>query len=101
MIKIYNRKVGKNFRPFVIAEACINHDGNFNKAIKMIKEAKKANACAIKFQMHELDDEMLRKTPRSKNFKESLYDTLEKTNFTVEQHIKLKKFCEKIGIIYM
>jgi sialic acid synthase SpsE len=101
MIKIYNRKIGDNFRPFIIAEACINHDGIFNKAIKMIKEAKKSNACAIKFQMHDLDDEMLKKTPKSKNFKESLYETLKKTNFTTEQHIKLKKFCEKIGIIYL
>tara|TARA_B100000214_G_scaffold374403_1_gene357032 strand:- start:229 stop:1260 length:1032 start_codon:yes stop_codon:yes gene_type:complete len=101
MIKIYNRQIGKKFRPFIIAEACINHDGNFNKAIKMIREAKKANACAVKFQMHELDDEMLRTAPKSSNFKDSLYDTLKKTNFTVEQHIKLKKFCEEIGIIYM
>ncbi len=101
MIKIYNRKIGDNFRPFIIAEACINHDGSFNKAIKMIKEAKKSNACAIKFQMHDLDDEMLKKTPKSNNFKETLYETLKKTNFTTEQHIKLKKFCEKIGITYL
>ena len=74
MFKIYNRKIGENFRPFIIAEACINHDGNFSKAIKMIIEAKKSNGiCAIKFQMHDLDDEMLKKTPKSKNFKE---DTL-------------------------
>jgi sialic acid synthase SpsE len=101
MIRIYNRKIGDNFRPFIIAEACINHDGSFNKAIKMIKEAKKSNACAIKFQMHDLDDEMLKKTPKSYNFKETLYETLKRTNFTTEQHIKLKSFCEKIGIIYL
>ena len=41
MIKIYNRQIGKKFRPFIIAEACINHDGNFNKAIKMIERLKK------------------------------------------------------------
>ena len=101
MIKIFNRKIDIKSRPFIIAEACINHDGNFLKAIKMIKEAKKANACAIKFQMHDLEDEMLIKTPKSKNFKESLYETLKKTNFTIEQHFKLKKFCEKIGIHYL
>ena len=46
--------------------------------------------------MHDLDDEMLKKTPKSKNFKKTLYETLKKTNFTTEQHIKLKKFCEKL-----
>lgn len=101
MIKINSRVITPNSRPYIIAEACINHNGNFNTAVKMIKEAKKANACAIKFQMHELDDEMLKKTPKSNNFKNSLYETLKRTNFTIEQHIKLKKICEKTRIDYL
>ena len=101
MTRINKRKIYNFCKPYVIAEACINHNGNFEKAIKMIIEAKKANACAIKFQMHNLDDEMLKKTPRSNNFKDSLYETLKKTNFTTEQHIKLKKICERNNIDYL
>ena len=50
MFKIYNRKIGENFRPFIIAEACINHDGNFSKAIKMIIEAKNQMLVRLNFK---------------------------------------------------
>ena len=69
MIKIGKKKISKENRPYIIAEACINHEGNINIAKQMVKLASKAGASAIKFQMHVLDDEMLRKTPKSKNFK--------------------------------
>ena len=100
-MKIGNRIIGKNKRPYIIAEACINHEGNIKIAKKMIKLASSAGASAIKFQMHVLEDEMLKKTPKSKNFKESLYDALERTNFNIKQHIYLKNFCKKNKIDYL
>jgi len=101
MFKIGNKIISKNNKPYIIAEACINHEGNINIAKKMIKLASKTGASAIKFQMHVLDDEMLRKTPKSKNFKESLYDALKRTNLNVKQHIYLKKYCKKNNIDYL
>ena len=72
-----------NFRkPYIIAEACINHDGNIETAKKMVVIAKKSGADCIKFQIHNLKNEMLKETPKSNNFTESLWDTLEKTNIT-------------------
>ena len=41
----------------------------------MVDLASKAGVSAIKFQLHVLDDEMLKLTPKSKNFSESLYET--------------------------
>ena len=38
-------------KPFIIAEIGINHEGSFNKAKKLIHEAKKAGADAVKFQV--------------------------------------------------
>ncbi len=99
-------KIGKNIinqanKPYIIAEACINHEGNLNIAKKMIKLAAKAGASAIKFQMHVLDDEMLKTTPKSKNFDESLYETLKRTNLSIGEHIYLKKYCKKNNIDYL
>ena len=37
---------------FLIAEAGINHNGDLKKAFKLIDEAKKAGADAIKFQTY-------------------------------------------------
>ena len=93
--KILNKIISEDTKPYIIAEACINHEGNINIAIKMIDEAAKAGASAIKYQFHVLEDEMLKKTPKSKNFSESLYDTLNRTNLSIKEHQFLKNYCEK------
>ncbi len=90
-----------NKKPYIIAEACINHEGNIKIAERMISEASKAGVSAVKFQFHVLEDEMLKKTPKSKNFSESLYDALKRTNFNIKQHIYLKKLCKKKGVDYL
>jgi sialic acid synthase SpsE len=44
---------------------------------------------------------MLPEAPQSDNFEEPLYDTLDKTNLTVDEHRRLKQLCETIGITYI
>ena len=100
-IKIGTEIVSSLHKPFVIVEACVNHQGNFNIAKRMIIEAKKSGAQCIKFQHHIIDEEMLRNVPVSKNFNIPLDKVIEKTNFTLEQHKQLKKICENIGINYL
>tara|TARA_B100001121_G_scaffold306366_1_gene325711 strand:+ start:1285 stop:2319 length:1035 start_codon:yes stop_codon:yes gene_type:complete len=95
-------KVLKNFsKPYIIAEACINHEGNLENAFKMIEIAKESGAHCIKFQIHNLENEMLKTTPKSDNFDESLWDTLERTNFNISQQKILKQKCEEIKIDYL
>ena len=101
MFKIGNKIINQSNKPYIIAEACINHEGNIEKAKKMVVNAAKAGASAIKFQMHILEDEMLKVTPKSKNFDESLYDTLDRTNLNIKQHIYLKNYCKKYKIDYL
>ena len=76
MIKIGKNKISIKHRPYVIVEACVNHQGNFNIAKKMIYAAKDAGAQCIKFQHHIVKEEMLEKNiPKSSNFK-NLYQKL-------------------------
>ena len=56
--KISNRKIGLNYKPLIIVELGINHNGNFNIAKKIINKAKKAGAEIIKHQTHLPDFEM-------------------------------------------
>lgn len=98
---INNRKIGIGETPFIIAEACINHQGDFEIAKQMVKKAHSIGIDCIKFQIHFLENEMLKDTPISDNFDDSLWDTLEKTNLTISEHIQLKELCEKLGIIYL
>ena len=87
--------------PVVIAEAAVNHQGDFETAKRMVYIAHAMGAHIIKFQIHVLDNEMLRETPQSANFAEPLYVTLDKTNLSLEQHRELKHLCESLGILYL
>ena len=101
-IKIGNNKIGIDYKPYIIVEACVNHQGNLDIAKKMIFFAKKVGAQCIKFQHHIVSEEMLEKNiPKSSNFKKPLSKVIEDTNFSLKQHRYLKKLCEKIGIEYL
>ena len=88
-------------KTILIAEACENHFGKLNNAKKMIIEAKKSGADYVKFQHHIPNEEMLRKVPKSKNFRTPLYHFLKKNSLKIYQHEILKKYCHKIGIKYL
>lgn len=100
-IKIGNREVGEGFPPYIIAEAAVSHQGEIETAKKMVYMAHAVGCDAIKFQMHVLDNEMLRDVPTSDNFAEPLYDTLANTELTLDEHRELKKLCESLGIHYL
>ena len=101
-IKIGKNIIGQNYNPYVIVEACVNHQGNFEIAKKMVHFAKKAGAQCIKFQHHIVKEEMLENNiPKSSNFKKSLSEVIEDTNFSLDQHQVLKKLCDRIGIDYL
>ena len=100
-IQIGDRPVGAGHPPYVIAEACINHEGDIAIAREMTFSARAMGCDAIKFQFHVLDDEMLRDAPMSDNFDEPLYDTLDRTNLSIAEHRELKALCESIGIDYL
>lgn len=102
-ITINGRLIGKKYEPFVIAEIGINHEGDFNKAKKMVKDAAIAGAECIKFQRHIIEDEMI---PDAKkvipgNAKESIWEIMEKCSLTLQDHKKLKLYAEKLGMIYL
>ncbi len=101
VVKIGARSVGEGFSPYIIVEACVNHQGDFEIAKKMVYFAHAMGADAIKFQMHILEDEMLREVPMSDNFEISLWDTIEETNFSTDQHRELIALCAAIGIQYL
>lgn len=100
-ISIGHRQVGPGYKPYIVAEAAVNHQGDYATAKRMVYIAHAMGADAVKFQIHVLENEMLRDAPQSENFAEPLYDTLEKTNLSVDEHRRLKKLCETIGITYL
>jgi pseudaminic acid synthase len=51
-IEIRKKKIGKGYPTYIVAEMSANHNQNFEKAVKIVKAAKKAGADAIKLQTY-------------------------------------------------
>lgn len=100
-IIIKGREISMEFPPYIIAEGCDNHMGSIDMAKEMALRAKLAGADCIKFQHHLPDEEMLPNVPMSDNFDIPLYDFLKMHALSLEDHCKLKKYCDEIGITYL
>ena len=103
MIKLKKRIINNKSLPFIIAELGINHQGSFKIAKKMAYLAIKNGADAIKNQTHLLDDEMINDAKKIKpeNANKSIYNVIKSNYLKFEDEIKLKKFVESKGAIYL
>ncbi|WP_300407884.1 pseudaminic acid synthase [uncultured Psychrobacter sp.] len=54
-IEIDGRKIGRDFRPYILAELSANHNGVLRKALDTITAAKKCGADGIKLQTYSAD----------------------------------------------
>ena len=103
MINFSRFRIGSE-RCFIIAEIGNNHNGNFDRAIKMIDEAYNSGADCVKFQMRVLDRVYRRKSlnavDNDLNTEYSL-DLLRRFELSVDQHFELSRYCSKLGIPYL
>ena len=102
-ILICNRLIGPEYPPLVMAEIGINHEGDIDKAIRMIDDAAAAGCECVKFQSHVVEDEM---APEAKNVvpgnaSESIWNIMSRCALTEEQEWKLKEYVESIGLIFL
>lgn len=105
MSKFQNIQFNKIKKIFLIAECGINHNGNFKLAKKLIKASKLAGFDAVKFQTYTAENLVHKSTKLAKyqlktNYK-SQFEMLKKYSLKKEEFIKLKKFCDKIKIIFL
>ena len=77
-------------KALIVAEIGSNWEGSILKAEKIISEAKKAGADAVKFQIWRANDLYMRNNPSWKFIK--------KSELTFEKAEKIKKIADRIGI---
>ena len=74
--QIKNYEISIDSKPFIIAEAGINHNGDVENALKMIKVAKNAGVDAIKFQTFKAKN-IATKNAKKANYQKNLTDSNE------------------------
>jgi sialic acid synthase SpsE len=98
-LKLGALEVNNDSKVIVIAEAAVEHLGSLNVAKRMADTAKECGVDVIKYQLHIPEREML--AGKINFWGGSLDDILEKNNLTVDDHVELIKYCDKIGIQYL
>ena len=93
----------KFYKPLIIAEIGLSHDGDIKKALNLIYLSKKYGADIVKFQTHfaiyesTLDEPF--RTKVSDRYK-NRYDYWKKTEFSERQWKKIIQFCKKLKITF-
>ena len=102
-IKIGTRKIGPNFRPLVIFELGINHNGSLKLAKKIVDSAIKAGAEIIKHQTHIPEDEMSLEARKiiPINANKNIYQLIEECSLNELEELNLKKYVEKKGALFL
>lgn len=93
-------------RPYIIAEAGVNHEGSMDTAKRLIDEAKEGGADAIKFQTYKAETIASKESPAywdtNKEPTESQFKLFKKHDkFWKKEFEELKKYCDKADIEFM
>ncbi len=101
---ISGRPIGSQYAPYVIAEMSANHNGNIETAFRIIEEAKKAGADALKIQTYTPDTITLNSDLPDFQIKgglwdgKTLYELYQWAHTPWEWHKPLFEHAKKIGI---
>jgi N-acetylneuraminate synthase len=102
-IEINRRKVGADYKPLVIAELGINHEGSLQTAMEMVDAAARAGVEVLKHQTHIVEDEMSSEAQKviPGNADVSIYEIMARCALCEEDEIRLKEYTESKGIIFI
>lgn len=93
-------------RPYIIAEAGVNHEGKMELAKRLIEEAKEGGADAVKFQSYKAATIASKDSPSywdlNKEPTDSQYQLFKKYDrFWKNEFEELKQYCDNIGIEFI
>jgi sialic acid synthase SpsE len=99
--RLGTRLIGPEQPPLVVAEIGINHEGSFEKAIRMVDDANTSGCECVKFQCHIIEDEMVPNDVVPGNADESIWKIMEHCALSEAEEIRLKEYVESKGMIYL
>lgn len=94
------------YKPYIIAEVGVNHEGSMELAKRLIDEAKEGGADAVKFQTYKAKTLAAKDSPAywdtSKEPTKSQYELFKKhDSFWIDEMQELKEYCDKTDIEFM
>ena len=102
-IDISGRKIGMDYKPLVIAEIGINHEGSLDVAKQMVDAAKRAGVEMVKHQTHIVEDEMNKEAKKviPGNSDVSIYEIMKRCSLSQKEELELKEYVESNGMIFI
>lgn len=107
-IKIGDKFIGDGHPLYFIADIAANHDGDLDRAYKLIELAKEAGADAAKFQNFQAAkivskygfDNLGGQISHQANWKKSVFEVYQDASISQDWTAKLKEKCNEVGIDY-
>ena len=98
---IQNKIISRKNPPFIVAEVSANHNNSLQRALKLIDEAKKAGADAVKIQTYTADTitldskkrDFLITDKKSLWYGKYLYELYKKGSTPWEWHNEIFRYC--------
>lgn len=106
-IKIGDLRIGTHAPCFFIAEAGVNHDGDLNKALKLVDVAREAGASAVKFQTFRTELVASAHATKAKyqiettGHAESQADMIRKLELSPDDFQRISEHCSNVGILFL
>lgn len=107
-IKIGNKIIEFNEKPYFIADIAANHDADLDRAYKLIELAKASGADAAKFQNFKANkivsnkgfDSLSGKLSHQSTWTKSVVEVYDDASIPDDWTVKLKNKCDEVGIEY-
>lgn len=107
-MEIFKRNIGPNYPVYFIAEIGANHDGDLDRALRLIELAADSGADAVKFQHFEARSivsrrgfEELGKLAHQKGWDKSVYEVYETASIPLEWTEHLASYCHDHGMAFI
>ncbi|MDG0972635.1 MAG: N-acetylneuraminate synthase family protein [Crocinitomicaceae bacterium] len=105
---IGDKKVGLNYEPYYIADIGANHDGDLQRAYKLIELVKECGGHAAKFQNFKASkivskygfENLNTKMSHQANWKKSVFEIYEDASINPDWTPLLKEKCNEVGLDY-